>query len=670
MVNERLPDPSDPDAVGRAEFATARRGFDQLQVRAYLKVLARELQHLKGRESELAAEIESLRTQLDDARRSTDELDDAALTARLGEETTRVLEAARSGAAEKLQRAEETAAQTIASANAEAEAIVGGAQAKVDAEIDAARARGRELVAEARAVRERMLDDLAKRRRTMRTQVEQLRSGRDRLLATHGAVREALDEIERELERELPEAHAAAELTGRRLQHEPAGTASMIETEIDEARRAGRPLVSEDDIAERAAEEPADWVNSGGSSHTDEIPVLDHFGNEDSGAERNGTDDARSEILLSDVGSPRREHRDLPREPVPVLEAQDELETVRVVEPEPADEPAVETTDEPAVEANATGDADEVEADEAAAAEVETTDDDEEPPRIDDLFARIRESRADTVARAREVLDQPLEPSGADAAGRVATIAVTVVETETTVSAEPAGTEPAAAEADADVHPDAQLLTARDAAVVDIDAIVARKLKRLLADEQNEVQDLVRRQKGQVRRDDIVSARDHHVGRYVAAVGGELLGAVAAGASFYDPNGHAADTDLSELDEHLAHELLDPLRTLLERGVDDAGGDEDEMLDRVRSAYREVKAQRVDTAARVATLAAFNIGVLTSRPEGDLLRWAVDPITGCSPDCDDNALAGPLPAGEAFPTGAIHPPNHPGCRCLLVPVDQ
>ena len=37
------------------------------------------------------------------------------------------------------------------------------------------------------------------------------------------------------------------------------------------------------------------------------------------------------------------------------------------------------------------------------------------------------------------------------------------------------------------------------------------------------------------------------------------------------------------------------------------------------------------------------------------------------PDCDDNSLAGSVPKGEPFPTGDLHPPAHPGCRCIAVP---
>jgi hypothetical protein len=49
--------------------------------------------------------------------------------------------------------------------------------------------------------------------------------------------------------------------------------------------------------------------------------------------------------------------------------------------------------------------------------------------------------------------------------------------------------------------------------------------------------------------------------------------------------------------------------------------------------------------------------------------WVVDDGGSPCPDAEDNALAGAVAAGEAFPTGHRHPPAHPGCRCVLAVVD-
>jgi hypothetical protein len=64
--------------------------------------------------------------------------------------------------------------------------------------------------------------------------------------------------------------------------------------------------------------------------------------------------------------------------------------------------------------------------------------------------------------------------------------------------------------------------------------------------------------------------------------------------------------------------------------------------------------------------AAWALGVYDGAARGTTLRW-VPTVVGTCPDCDDNALE-PTVRGENFPTGQPHPPAHPGCRCLLVPV--
>lgn len=49
-----------------------------------------------------------------------------------------------------------------------------------------------------------------------------------------------------------------------------------------------------------------------------------------------------------------------------------------------------------------------------------------------------------------------------------------------------------------------------------------------------------------------------------------------------------------------------------------------------------------------------------------LVRWVIADAAAC-PACKANANAGPWPAGTPFPSGAIAPPEHPRCRCALVP---
>ena len=241
--------PVDPDDVIKRSFSTVRRGADPLEVQRYLLELASQLRAGREREAELASQLREAE------QRATpiDQLDPSRLTALLGEETARVLDAARAAAAEIRSKAEENVARMVREARdeaqqmrndaetvllrrtEEAEAEVARIRASADgvreqaerdaegiratgtaareqaeveaqrirdeaastlgqAEVDAAarveegRLEGREMVAEAQRVRQRMLDDLARRRKLMRQQIEQLQAGRDRLAAAYEVV--------------------------------------------------------------------------------------------------------------------------------------------------------------------------------------------------------------------------------------------------------------------------------------------------------------------------------------------------------------------------------------------------------------------------------------------------------------------------------------------------
>ena len=90
----------------------------------------------------------------------------------------------------------------------------------------------------------------------------------------------------------------------------------------------------------------------------------------------------------------------------------------------------------------------------------------------------------------------------------------------------------------------------------------------------------------------------------------------------------------------------------------------EDLGDALGAVYRQWKTERVEQIARHHLMAAFNKGAYASVDEGTPLRWVFADAGPC-PDCDDNALAGPTPKGEAYPTGQLHPPAHTGCACLL-----
>jgi hypothetical protein len=171
---------------------------------------------------------------------------------------------------------------------------------------------------------------------------------------------------------------------------------------------------------------------------------------------------------------------------------------------------------------------------------------------------------------------------------------------------------------------------------------------------------------------DVLPAPEAHVERFQAISLPSLAAAATAGADLVSTvaGPPAAPTSLSDLAAEVAAEIVAPLRERLERAFADSGAHPDDVAQSIRSCYREWKGQRVDQVASHAVIAACNRGLLDRLPEGTLVRWVVDDGDSPSPDCDDNALAGAVVRGEAFPTGHTAPPVHPACRCMVVPVDE
>jgi hypothetical protein len=181
------------------------------------------------------------------------------------------------------------------------------------------------------------------------------------------------------------------------------------------------------------------------------------------------------------------------------------------------------------------------------------------------------------------------------------------------------------------------------------------------------------RRLGPAAADGVLPAAEVQLAGYRDAALPWLQQAVRAGAGFIsDPeiatNGEAAPP-VDAPARALAAELVDPLRARLTRALA-AGADANDpsvAAESLRSTYRQWKMQQVEECARHHVLAAFSLGAFAATPPAATLQWLVDEDGHC-PDCDDNALAGPTAKGETFPTGQLHPPAHPGCRCLLVPV--
>jgi hypothetical protein len=327
----------------------------------------------------------------------------------------------------------------------------------------------------------------------------------------------------------------------------------------------------------------------------------------------------------------------------------------------------------------------------------EAEDEGESGPYVDELFARIRAERrpaeptdpaataaapsssAPDESAAVAVAERPQpgrrsQPDSAPAPPSQPEPARRSQRDERPVSAGregPAAAPVAEVEADGDaeveepVDPATRLLRTRDTQLAAVERELGRKLKRVLADEQNEVLDRLRRG-GTVVLADVVPPADEHVDQFAIAATAHLEAAAGQGAALV---GRTTTPSCDELAATLGRTLVEPLRLRIERSFDDSDGDLEEVSERLRALYREWKGNHIGNAVRHFTATAYARGAYGAAPGGSALHWLVDESCDACPDCDDNALAGRVAKGDAYPTGDRCAPAHPDCRCLVVPAD-
>ena len=228
-----------PELVEEIDFAVVRRGYEPERVRRRLQEAAAEIRRLNTEVTELSERLAQFEAS------PPDDLE-ARVAEALGDETVKVLQAARRAAQERIARAEAESAELVERAHTAAVAIV-----------DESRDRGAEVVQEARNVRERILTDLARKRRTHRMEVEKLRTVRDHLLESLSICQQGLASWIEELVQVVPRARAAAERAGLLVAAEPEDTVSEFEAEIETGRLMGLPL-DEMPAGDEAADEPGE----------------------------------------------------------------------------------------------------------------------------------------------------------------------------------------------------------------------------------------------------------------------------------------------------------------------------------------------------------------------------------------------------------------------------
>ena len=539
----------DPEAVEKADFGTVRRGYEPEPVRSRLREAAQEIRRLTGLVVSLQERIAEFEAT------PPERLETARVVEALGDEAARVLQAARDAAQERFERAE-----------AESDEIIGKARAAAAAIVEQGHEQGQEVVVEARNVRERILSDLAYKRHAHRVEVEQLRVIRDRLLEALSICREGLDGWISDLDQVGPRAAAAAGRAGLRIAAEPELTVSEMEAEIHAARLAGLPL----DVGSGPATSDDEAAAAGTDTGPQEAPEAG-----DHSADADAAEPADLEAL---------------EELDELDEAGGHVEIVGYEDlaPEPSGSAAVGLYD---VEAESAFDFD------AGPGPVHKQAPDLEaylPPAADEAPERALQaaaSDADAIfARLRSITSRPAsepppereEPRPAAASGEEVPVAASAVDEPG--EAAPAGTAVEASE------PDDLMSAARAVAVGGI----ARRLKRLVVDEQGELLDAMRRSGSRALR----GATGVGAGAYTRAA----LEPLQDFASDIDVS--IDDIDLKAAGAAIVSVLVEPVRARLGELIEETD-DSDELANAVRSIYRESRSRRAEAAAEAAFAAGW-----------------------------------------------------------------
>lgn len=629
------PDPSSPSAVAGASFTAARRGYDQNEVRNFLRTVAAEMARLQER-------VVALERELRDARSAptlmSADLSESAMTEILGEETARIIEAAREAAHKIKERSEEAAGRILKEASEEAARIREetelecsrrrqDATSDAEAEILMAKQQGREMVNEARSYRERVLADVARRREMAREQLQDLHHSRERLVNAFERARTATDDVLRDLlePRDEPEEFVnLAPTTGP--------VPVIVQAEDIERLEAVRPPSS-------APEFPDVGVSA--SSRDDGSPVdRDSNDGEAVGGDVSGGAVEESVLHLTaeesfDDGDSESAYEPEPISNVVPLFARAEARQPDVLEDEVVEEQRQDSrphVSRPEVDAG-------------------------------DIFERLRRATTESVARdaSRQIpvpaRDIDVPRTGSPSSERK----------DSEVSAETSRPRTPTVE-----RVDDSCFRTRDETLVPIIVAMSRMAKRVLADEQNQVLDALRGKTIIREVDSLVGLRADHGGRYIAALKNLLGEAALAGARSLSKDDEGALVERIESQIPVIHEfvvtaLIDPLRERLKRSIAQSSDSNSELSGLARLVYREWKNQYIDEHMDDVALTAFGRGAAAVLDESMRVCWKVDPNGPPCADAEDNSLGGFVRGGDEFPTGDTHAPAHAGCRCVLVP---
>jgi len=630
------PDPSSPAAVAAAQFTLSRRGYREEEVRDFLRQVSVEMARLLERERFLESELKAMQ-----ARGPIDvgAIDEAAVTELLGAEAARVLSVAREAAQAMRTRAAESAEQVVREATREAARLLeesnveasrrrSDVSGEAEQELELAKQQGREMIAEVRAYRERVLTDLAKRTEDARRELEHLVHERERLLGAFERARHAASDVVGDLN-EFDETLRGTGVTPPLVPPDappPPRPTRPSKTPIFDAKQYEHELGESHQSVEVTA------VVSDAAPSNEEVAIIEHVDHVDEPVATVETVETVKEtpkatvattevsetaevVQLAEVVnlSDRRRQKETPRAShvAPELDAPEHPVFERIQGSSPDEEPQSVSPDQTSPATTS---------------------------RVDEIFARLR------------------------------TASTTRVASETTQKIAAPGKPPKVDES----------VFQRRAEVVDpaLPGLI-RAIKRCFADNENAVLTHVSTKRSTLTLAALLATPSELALQYTEAIR-ELVTSIAVDAARSHSAARRSDMRaviaqgavLEKVTEMFVADFISPLHERVAATLVTSAGDRDALLVALRALFAEWKSQHL--APIVSDIAYFSYarGLFLGCDTKASVCWAVDPQGPACADAEDNSLATEMRHGDAFPTGHTHPLAHAGCRCLVVPLNK
>ena len=678
------PDPSSPAAVASAQFTMARRGYSEEEVRDFLRQVSVELSRLIERERFLQNELKALQ-----ARGPVDmsAVDEATVTEMLGAEAARVLGAAREAAQAMRDRAAESAENIVREASREAARVLEEANTEAsrrrtdvmteaEQEIELAKQQGREMVAEVRAYRERVLDDLARRTDEARRELERLVQERERLISAFERARSAASGVVGDLnafDEAIRDVGLVPPLAPPDAPPPPRAT-RQTETPFFDARKFEDPNTDNtpdqgivvDAAGPTTAEATVEPTTEGA---TDELTAE---ANEQANEALATSDTTASDASATDATQTHAVDAPVTAEPSPAAPTADI--TAAPTAASAAEEPiaevvslfdrrrkkevasATDTSVTPLHPAFERVEAQPPEpkqpsAAERSSSEAPTTTPSTQPEgeshdandRVDALFKRLRASNSERVA------------------------------TETTKAlAKTSDVLPKAVSPKSDRSVFQQRATTI-AAVLDA---MLRITKRNIADDENAIITHVGGKRTSLSPEAMLHDIEQQSRRYADTLREELT-SIAVEAARTIQSARRADLRTSALDgvvegvvRIFINDMLHPLHERVRAALGRHANDRDAIISEIRTMFKQARTETLTKVVTDVAYFAYARGVFTACDATTNVCWVVDADGPACADAEDNTLAGSIRHGEEFPTGQQHPLAHDGCRCLVIPADK